>query len=130
MLVASVNDAAVSALLDGSNCGVISTLREDGSIESAVVWISLEGSELAVNSAVGRAWPTNLERDPRVTLLVYDQANPYDYVEIRGVVDHIDADPEAKLYQRLSQWYKGEPETPDDAPQRVAVAVRPTKFVG
>jgi hypothetical protein len=76
VLVASVNDPAVRALLDGSNCGVISTLREDGLIESAVVWDRLEDGELAVNSAVGRAWPANLQRDPRVTLLVYDQGNP------------------------------------------------------
>ena len=42
------------------------------------------GESLAVNSAIGRIWPTNLERDPRVTVLVFESGNPYHYVEIRG----------------------------------------------
>ena len=53
-----------------------------------------------LNTAEGRAWPRNLERDPRVTLTVQNMENPYEYVEIRGTVaerthdgadEHIDA---------------------------------------
>ena len=39
-----------------------------------------------LNTAEGRAWPRNLERDPRVTLTVQNMENPYEYVEIRGRV--------------------------------------------
>ena len=49
-----------------------------------MVWASVEDGRIAVNSAVGRKWPTNLERDPAITVLVYDETNPYDYVEVRG----------------------------------------------
>jgi PPOX class probable F420-dependent enzyme len=66
-------------------------LREDGSVHNAVVWVNVEDGKAAVNSAVGRAWPANLERDPRVTLLVYDQQNPFEYVEIRGTASDGDA---------------------------------------
>ena len=54
-----------------------------------------------LNSAEGRAWPRNLERDPRVTLTVQNMENPYEYVTIRGRVaerthdgadEHIDCD--------------------------------------
>jgi PPOX class probable F420-dependent enzyme len=120
VLVASVNDPAVRALLDGSNCGVISTLREDGSIESAVVWVSLEDGELAVNSAVGRAWPTNLQRDPRVTLLVYDQGNPYDYVEIRGTASGSRDDADDHI-NRLAKTYIGQDEYPFRQPGEVRI---------
>jgi PPOX class probable F420-dependent enzyme len=63
---------------------VVSTLNRDGSVHNAVAWISAEDGTVAVNSARGRKWPANLERDPRVTLVVYEQGNPYNYVEIRG----------------------------------------------
>ena len=98
--MASLSDPAVQALLTGprANHAVVSTLDEDGSIHSTVVWVSVEDGRLAVNSAVGRKWPTNLERNPTVAVLVYDETNPYEYVEVRGTAtgttegadDHID----------------------------------------
>ncbi len=79
-----LNDPAVHELLTKPNYAVISTLNADGSILSTVVWINAENGAVAVNSAIGRVWPSNLERDPRVTVLVQEAGNPYDYVEIRG----------------------------------------------
>jgi PPOX class probable F420-dependent enzyme len=86
------------ALIESKNHAVVSTLNENGSIHSTVVWADVEDGVVAVNSAVGRKWPTNLERDPRITVTVYDESNPYEYVEIRGTAsgttdgadDHID----------------------------------------
>ncbi len=97
--MASLNDQEVSALLEQPNYAVISTLNSDGSILSTVVWINTEDGAVAVNSAIGRRWPTNLQRDPRVTVLIYEGQNPYNYVEIRGTAtatregadEHIDA---------------------------------------
>jgi EAL domain-containing protein (putative c-di-GMP-specific phosphodiesterase class I) len=43
--------------------------------------VPLEGDAIVFNSRVGRQWPTNLERDPRVSITV---ADGYDYVEMRG----------------------------------------------
>ena len=96
--MATLDDPGVRALLDKPNHAVASTLNEDGSIHSTVVWVSVEDGRLAVNSAVGRKWPTNLERQPTITVVVYDEDNPYDYVEVRGTArgttdgadDHID----------------------------------------
>ena len=98
--MASLSDPGVQALLEGPrpNHAVVSTVNEDGSIHSTVVWASVEDGRIAVNSAVGRKWPTNLERNPAITVLVYDETNPYDYVEVRGTAqgttegadDHID----------------------------------------
>lgn len=82
--MASLNDPGVRKLLEDPNYAVVSTLNPDGSILSTVVWVNEVDGQVAVNSAKGRRWPTNLERDPHVTVLVYEQGNPYDYVEIRG----------------------------------------------
>ncbi len=80
----TLDDPAVRRLLDSRNHAVCSTLNEDGSIHSTVVWVDVQDGKVAVNSAVGRKWPTNLERDPQVNVLVYDETNPYEYVEVRG----------------------------------------------
>jgi PPOX class probable F420-dependent enzyme len=80
--MASLDDPAVRALLEAPNYAVVSTHNRDGSIHSTVVWVSSEDGAIAVNSAVGRRWPTNLQRDSHVTVLVYD--GPFTFVEIRG----------------------------------------------
>ena len=82
--MATINDSEVQKLLSEPNHAVVSTLNPDGTILNTVAWISAEDGSVAVNSARGRRWPTNLERDPRITVLVYEQGNPYNYVEIRG----------------------------------------------
>ena len=116
--MASLNDDAVKTLLDAPHCAVISTHNDDGSILSTVAWISLENGELAVNSAEGRQWPANLDRDPHITALVYPGDNPYEYVEIQGTVTgtHDDADDHI---DRLTQKYMGQDKYPFRGPDEV-----------
>lgn len=83
--MASLTDPGVASLIEARNHAVVSTLNADGSIHSAVVWVDTIEGKVAINSAIGRAWPTNLERNPNVTVLVYDENNPYDYVEVKGL---------------------------------------------
>ncbi len=85
-----INDEGVRELLAAPNYAVVSTVNADGSILSTVVWVDFAAGVLAVNSAVGRQWPTNLERDPHITLLVLDQQNPYHFAEIRGLAKGTD----------------------------------------
>ena len=116
----SLTDPPVRALLEAPNYAAISTLNEDGSILGAVVWVSLEDGELAVNSARGRQWPTNLDRDPHVTVLVYDAANPYEYVEIRGTATGARDDADEHI-NRLAKTYIGQDEYPFRAPGEVRI---------
>ena len=127
--MASLNDPGVRKLLEDPNYAVISTVNRDGSILSTVVWVNLADGHVAVNSARGRRWPTNLERDPHVTVLVYEQGNPYDYVEIRGTAtattdgadEHIDA---------LAKKYTGQDKFPGHRPgeQRIKFVIEPTRI--
>jgi PPOX class probable F420-dependent enzyme len=80
----SITDPGPQELLSASNYAVVSTVNKDGSLHSTIVWVSSEGDEIAINSAVGRLWPTNLERDPHVSVVVFESGNPYHFVEIRG----------------------------------------------
>jgi PPOX class probable F420-dependent enzyme len=82
--MATLHDPGVRELLEQPNYAVLSSLNADGSMHSAIVWIGAENGAVAVNSAIGRKWPTNLQRDPRVTVLVQEAGNPYNYLEIKG----------------------------------------------
>jgi hypothetical protein len=50
----------------------IATINPDGSPHQIVVWFLLRGDEVIVNSRRGRRWPSNLGRDRRANLCVYE----------------------------------------------------------
>ncbi len=122
-----IEDPGVKKLLDGGNHAVVSTLNEDGSIHSTVVWTNVEQGKLAVNSALGRKWPTNLQRDPRVSVIVYDESNPYDYVEVRGTVTSSTDDADGHI-DRLAKKYIDADSYPyrQAGEQRVSFLVEPS----
>jgi hypothetical protein len=64
----------------------------------------------------------NLARDPRIALSVFDLANPYRTVEIRGHAELIE-DPDHSLSLTLSQRYLGE-DPPAEGPEVVRLKVR------
>ena len=74
----------------------LGTIDPDGSPRQAVIWYRLDGDEFVVNSKVGRRWPSNLERDPRVSLAVSDQADGYRWVGLTGTATLIDDQPTAQ----------------------------------
>ena len=50
----------------------IATINADGSPHEIVIWYTLRGDEIVVNSRRGRRWPSNLLRDGRANLAVYE----------------------------------------------------------
>src|SRR5439155_5593658 len=73
-------------LLDGNAFWVLSTVNTDGSPQSSVIWARRDGDEFVFSTILGRRKTRNMQRDPRVSLLAYDPADPYSYVEARGAV--------------------------------------------
>ena len=127
--MASLDDPGVTLLLQEQvNHATISTLDSDGSVHSTVVWVDVVDGRVAVNSAVGRRWPDNLERDPRLTVLVYDERNPYDYVEVRGTVTRSTDGADAHI-DRLAKKYLDLDSYPFRQPgeQRVSFFLAPTR---
>ena len=98
----------VLEILQGKNFATVSTLREDGSIQSNVIWVHAEDGFVFVNSAEGRAWPTNLSRDPRVTLAVPNWEDPYEHVTTRGRAVEITPDGATEHIDSLAFKYRGE----------------------
>jgi PPOX class probable F420-dependent enzyme len=116
-------------LLRAKNFCHVATLRANGTIHDVPVWVDVQDGLPTLNTAEGRVWPRNLERDPRVTLTVQNLENPYEYVEIlgheaerthEGADAHIDA---------LAKKYLGEDEYPYRQPgeQRLIIRVAPER---
>ena len=74
----------------------ISTLDPDGAPRQAVIWFTLDGDELVINSLVGRRWPTNLLRDPRVALAITDRHDGLRWVGVSGRVTPVRDQPTAQ----------------------------------
>jgi PPOX class probable F420-dependent enzyme len=125
--MANLNDPAVRELLEQPNYAVVSTVNADGSIHSTIVWASAEDGAVAVNSAVGRLWPTNLQRDAHVNVLVFEAGNPYHFVEIRGIAEVADG-PDEHI-NALAKKYIGQDEYPYRQPgeERIKFVVRPER---
>ena len=66
--------------------GVVTTLREDGSPHSTIVWVDVEGDKVSFNTAFGRAKPKHLEHDPRASLLMVDPSDSFKWVAVSGPV--------------------------------------------
>jgi PPOX class probable F420-dependent enzyme len=111
-------------LVDGKNFGVVATLNPDGSPQTSVIWVGLDGDAVVFSARADRRKTRNLLRDPRVSLTVINAANPYQTVEIRGTAEVIE-DPERSLSFRLSHKYAGE-DPPPEPPEVRRVIVRIT----
>jgi PPOX class probable F420-dependent enzyme len=114
-------------LLRAKNFCNVATLRADGSVHGVPVWVDVEDGRPVLNTAEGRAWLVNLERDPRVTLIVPNLENPYEYLEVRGRIAERTRDGADEHIDALANKYLGADEYPYRQPgeQRVIVRVEP-----
>jgi PPOX class probable F420-dependent enzyme len=98
----------LSELLDRRAFLVLSTVNPDGAPQSSVIWAKHDGGDIVFSTIRGRRKTRNMERDPRVSLCVYDPADPYRYVEVRGTVG-LSEEGGPELINELSLAYDGTP---------------------
>jgi PPOX class probable F420-dependent enzyme len=122
----SITDPEVRELLDKPNYATVSTLNRDESIHSTVVWVDTEDGKIAINSAIGRLWPTNLQRDPRVNVLIQETGNPYHFVEVRGEAEATTEGADEHI-NRLAKKFINQDEYPYRQPgeQRIKFLITP-----
>ncbi|MFD5570934.1 PPOX class F420-dependent oxidoreductase [Streptomyces cadmiisoli] len=128
-----LNDPARS-LLDDVNPAVLATVNPDGSPQTSVVWVARDGDHLLLSSAAGRRKVTNVQRDARVSLTVYDRTDPLRYLEVRGTAA-VAEDVGRKLAVALAEQYEGPGageeylELPPEV-VRVVVRITPQRLIG
>jgi PPOX class probable F420-dependent enzyme len=121
----------ISELLEKPNHAVIATLNQDGSVHSTMIWINVEGDSVAFNSARGRIWPANLARDPRVTLTLLNEDDPYEYAVLTGSAVEVDAWKDADQHMdTLAQKYLDQDVYPwrKEGEERVKFHLAPTRI--
>src|SRR2546425_9533869 len=112
-------------LADNPFVGTVTTLRDDGSPHSTIVWVDLEDGKVSFNTARGRAKPRHLERDPRASLLVVDPNDPYKWVAVSGRAELTEEGADQQI-DKLAKKYLGKDEYPWRNPAETRVSVRIT----
>jgi PPOX class probable F420-dependent enzyme len=117
-------------LLEAPNFSHTASIRKDGTPHVVPTWVDVEDELILLNSAEGRAWPANMRRDPRVTLAVQNQENPYEFVSIRGRVVEDTHEGADEHIDRMAMKYLGEEKYPfrAEGEQRVLFKVQPEHF--
>jgi PPOX class probable F420-dependent enzyme len=99
--------------------GTVTTLREDGSPHSTIVWVDVDGGRVSFNTARGRAKSVHLEQDPRASMLVVDPNDSHKWVSVSGHAELTEEGADAQI-DKLAKKYIGE----DMYPWRTAEETR------
>jgi PPOX class probable F420-dependent enzyme len=122
--MATLDDKA-QKFLEQPFVGTVTTLRDDGSPHSTIVWVDNDTGQISFNTATGRAKEKHLRRDPRVSLLVVDPENTYKWVAVSGTAE-LTTDGADGQIDRLAKKYLGQDEYPWRNPEEERITVRIT----
>ena len=101
-------DPAVRELAHRANFATLSVILRSGQPMTHVMWVDADDEHVLLNTEVHRAKYEAIERDPRVTVTIWERDDPYTYAEVRGRVVEKVRGPEARLHiDRLSNKYRG-----------------------
>ncbi|MDP9366604.1 MAG: PPOX class F420-dependent oxidoreductase [Chloroflexota bacterium] len=132
---ANIDDVEVRAeipashkdLLESTALAHVATIGPNGEPQNNPVWFGTQDGYILFSQTTARQKYRNLRRDNRVALSIVDPANDYRYLEIRGVVERIDPDPDNAFINAMAKKYLGQDVYPFHQPgdERVVVVVRP-----
>jgi PPOX class probable F420-dependent enzyme len=120
----------VLQLARGHNFAAFTTLLPGGHPQTQVMWVDADDDHLLVNTEVHRQKFRNVERDARVTIMIWDKEDPYRFVEVRGEVVEKVKGPEARKHiDELSHKYRGGPYRTPIRSERVVFRIAPLRQV-
>jgi len=121
---------SVLELASAQNFAALTTLLSSGHPQTQVMWVDADDGHLLVITEVHRQKFRNVERDPRVTSMVWDKEDPYRFVEVRGEVVEKVKGPEAREHiDELFQKYRGRPYQTRIRSERVVLRIAPLRQV-
>jgi len=98
---------ALIPLLESTAIAFISTIGPKGAPHTTPQWFLWENGALHFSLVDGRQKLRNLRRDPRLSVVVANPADPTWYIELRGHVDDLVPDPELALERKIAIKYTG-----------------------
>jgi PPOX class probable F420-dependent enzyme len=122
-------DADVVRLARDPNLATVVTLMPNGQPQALPTWIDTDGEHLLINTEPQRQRARNVQRDPRITVLIQAEGNPWDWAEVRGHVVETIGEPRARQHiDELSRKYTGSDYRNPIGPQgRTILVVAPEK---
>ena len=105
MLEPSIRDLA-----RGKNFAALTVIPASGHPMTHVMWVDADDEHILINTDLDRAKATAMDNDPRVTIAIWNNENPYSYAEVRGRVVGTTVGQEAADHiHALSHKYTGAP---------------------
>ena len=118
----------VRHILDGAHLSILATTDPDGKPQTSVIFVKREGDHILFSTIKGRRKTSNMDRDPRVNLLLH--ALPVqgpDYATIFGAVEITD-DPGGEFHQEMYDIHMGgATPPPEPGAERVIVRIVPQR---
>lgn len=106
-------DEKVRQLAAGPNFAAVTTQLPSGRFQTQPIWVTSDDEFLYLNTEVHRVKFKNVQRDPRITVMIWEHENPYGYVEVRGrVVETTTGEAARRMIDELSMKYNGRPYPP------------------
>lgn len=116
-------------LIDNQVFASIATTNPNGAPQSSVIWLKRDGDDIVFSTIEGRRKTLNMQRDPRISIIIFDPMDPYRYAEIRGAVT-MTTEGGPELIQELSHMYEDKPfHEHNPANVRLVCRLTPTKVI-
>ncbi|HYB85970.1 MAG TPA: PPOX class F420-dependent oxidoreductase [Streptosporangiaceae bacterium] len=122
-------DADVVRLAKGKNLATVVTLMPSGQPQALLTWVDTDGEHILVNTEPQRQKARNIRRDPRITVLIHSDEDPWDWAEVRGhVVETVTGEQARQHIDELSRKYVGSDYRNPIGPQgRIILKIAPDK---
>ncbi|MCU1493825.1 MAG: pyridoxamine 5-phosphate oxidase-related FMN-binding [Acidimicrobiaceae bacterium] len=121
-------DPTVKELAQSKHFAALTTLLPDGQPQTQIMWVDADDEHILINTEVHRQKFKNVQRDPRATVAIFDEANPYHYAEVRGrVVETVVGDEARAHIDKLSEKYTGAPYANPIQSERVILKIAPDR---
>ena len=114
-------------LAQGANFAAFTVHLGSGAAMTHVMWVDADDDHVLINTEVHRTKFKAVERDPRVTVMIWVKDDPYTYAEVRGRVVETVHGPEARAHiDALAQKYLGRDYDPANIQsERVILRIAP-----
>jgi PPOX class probable F420-dependent enzyme len=121
---------AARAIFDKTVLVHVASLDADGGPNVTPVWVELDGEDIVINTALGRAKARNLASDARVAVSLTDPDNPYVCIAVRGTVVTFTTDGADEQIDKLAKKYLNVDSYPmrREGEIRVIVKIRPDRI--
>jgi PPOX class probable F420-dependent enzyme len=83
----------------------VATLGPDGAPQVTPVWVMLDGDDIIINTALGRAKARNLASDARVAVSLTDPDDIYTAIVVRGSVTGFTTEGGDEVIDQLAKKY-------------------------